>query len=100
MRYTEPGGLVELELELVAGDRLVASLSDDGIGIGPEDLPRVFEPLYRGANVGNRRGSGLGLSVVKSVIEGLGWEIACAPRRGGGTRFSVVIPLGAGTGAA
>jgi len=97
MRYTEPGGLVELELELVAGDRAVASLSDDGIGVPEEDRERVFEPLYRGSNVGNRRGSGLGLSVVKSVIEGLGWEIACAPRKGGGTRFSVVIPLGAGT---
>jgi len=100
MRYTEPGGLVELELELVAGDRAVASLSDDGIGVPEEDRERVFEPLYRGSNVGGRRGSGLGLSVVKSVIEGLGWEIACAPRKGGGTRFAVVIPLGAGAGKA
>jgi len=93
MRYTEPGGLVELEIELVAGNRLVVTIADDGIGIGTEDLPRVFEPLYRGSNVGQRHGTGLGLSVVKSVLEGLDWSIACAPREGGGTRFSVIIPL-------
>ncbi|MDP2790141.1 MAG: HAMP domain-containing sensor histidine kinase [Rectinemataceae bacterium] len=93
MRYTEPGGFIEMELERTAADRFVASISDNGLGVSPEDAPWIFEPLYRGHNVGKRRGSGLGLSVVKSVMEGQGWEIVCSPKAGGGTRFLVNIPL-------
>jgi len=93
MRYTESGGLIEMDIELIDGAKLVATLSDDGIGIQQADIPNVFDPLFRGGNVGNRVGSGLGLSVVKSVIEGQGWSIACSSLPDHGTRFSIIIPL-------
>lgn len=92
VRYTNPGGSIEFEIGN-SGKRVAASIADNGIGIPPEDIEHIFEPLSRGSNVGNRRGSGLGLSVVKSVADGLGWSIHPAPRPGGGTRFSVLIPL-------
>lgn len=93
MRYTEPGGSIEMDIELIDGEKLVATLSDDGIGIRQADIPTIFEPLYRGRNVGKRAGSGLGLSIVKSVIEGQGWSIACSSIPDQGTRFSVIVPL-------
>ncbi|MBL8966411.1 MAG: HAMP domain-containing histidine kinase [Spirochaetaceae bacterium] len=93
MRYTERGGSVVLELEGGAGG-FSASIIDDGIGIDPKDLSAVFDPFFRGRNVGTRLGSGLGLAVVKSAIDAHGWRIHCVSEPGLGTRFTVMIPCG------
>lgn len=62
------------------------SVEDRGAGIAPEDLSRIFERRYRGAD---SRGLGLGLYVVKRMCDRLGWSVAATSGAGGGTRFDV-----------
>jgi signal transduction histidine kinase len=70
-------------------------IADTGPGIPAVDLPRVFEELYRGANARGHEGSGLGLSLVRRVIDRHGGTIAVRSRRDGarGTVFTVSLPL-------
>jgi Signal transduction histidine kinase len=67
-------------------------VADDGPGIGPEDLPHVFEPFYRGSSSRREQGMGLGLSIVKTVVESHGWSIEARPREGRGVEFEISIP--------
>lgn|GEM_PF-2817939 len=92
VHYTVRGGSISLELG-VEGPCVLAAIADDGIGIDPADRESIFEPFFRGRNSAGRGGSGLGLAVVKSVIESHGWRIACASAPGTGTRFTVAIPV-------
>ena len=92
LRYTGSGGKISMELSKL-GDGLLVSMLDDGIGIAPEEVASIFDPFFRGRNVGARQGSGLGLAVVKSVIDSHGWGISCTSEPGIGTRFTVTIPL-------
>ncbi len=75
------------------GDTLVFEVSDNGIGISSEDLPRLFESFYRGCNVGNRPGSGLGLAIVKRSVDVHGGSIDVASHPGSGSVFRVRIPV-------
>ena len=73
-------------------------ISDSGIGIPVEDLPRVFECFYRGSNVGNKSGAGLGLAIVKKSVEAHGGLITLESQvgKGGGetgTTVTVTLPL-------
>ncbi len=92
LRYTKPGGGITMEIIHVGG-QISVSLCDDGIGIAAEDLASVFEPFFRGKNVGSRQGSGLGLAIAKSVADSHGWRISCTSDPGLETRFTVAIPL-------
>lgn len=71
LRYTGPGGRISMELSK-ADDQLLVFIRDDGIGIAPEEVASIFDPFFRGKNVGSRQGSGLGLAIVKSVIDSHG----------------------------
>lgn len=73
-------------------DEVVVSVQDEGIGIGPEDLPHVFEIFHRGPNAKGTEGHGLGLATVKAIVEGHGGRVLVAsePRRG--TTFTVFLP--------
>jgi signal transduction histidine kinase len=96
VRYTAKGGEIRFELDYAegaAGGVLLASLTDDGIGVAPEDRDSIFEPFFRGKNAAGRGGSGLGLAVVKNVIESHGWRIACVSAPDKGARFTVTIPI-------
>jgi signal transduction histidine kinase len=66
---------------------------DRGIGIPPEDLPRLQEAFYRASNVGERSGTGLGLAVVKTCVELHRGEIAIASQVDQGTTVTVTLPL-------
>jgi signal transduction histidine kinase len=66
---------------------------DQGIGIPPEDLPRLFQAFHRGTNTGQRSGTGLGLVIVKRCVDLHGGTIHIASRPGEGTRVTVVLPL-------
>jgi len=92
IRYTAKDGEIHFELEYAEGTLLV-SLVDDGIGIAPEDRTSIFEPFFRGKNASGRSGSGLGLAVVKNVMESHGWRIACVSAPDKGARFTVTIPI-------
>jgi two-component system, NtrC family, sensor kinase len=68
------------------------SIRDDGCGIALEDLPRIFEPFFTTKEIGT--GTGLGLSVCQSIIEGHGGKITAHARESGGAEFVVVLPIG------
>lgn len=74
-------------------DRYVIRVSDNGLGIPRDDLPRVFEPFFRGAHTSPIPGTGLGLAIVRRVVEVSGGKIAVDSQPGEGTTFVVSLPL-------
>ena len=88
IKYTAPGGRVEVT---VSGDETTAivSVADTGMGIPPLDRPRVWDRLYRGDQSRTERGLGLGLSLVKAVVEAHGGEVVLRSDVGVGSTFEV-----------
>lgn len=76
------------------GGAVVIAVEDEGPGIRPEDLPHIFEPFYRGRDAVDAqiRGSGLGLSLARRVVEAHGGTITVESRPGEGSTFSVRLP--------
>jgi signal transduction histidine kinase len=73
-------------------ENIMLSVEDNGSGIPPEVLPRIFEPLYSTKEIG--RGTGLGLSIIRDIITGhLGGEITLETKVGQGTTFKVSFPV-------
>jgi two-component system phosphate regulon sensor histidine kinase PhoR len=95
VKYTPAGGTVEVASGPSAAGGAVFSVSDDGPGIAPEHLPRIFERFYRVDKARSRDlgGTGLGLSIVKHLAEGMGARVSVESTLGKGTRFTVTVPL-------
>lgn len=94
-KYTDRGGRIELSAEVEAGCRLVITVRDNGIGIEPQMLPRLFEMFSQDQDVLQRAegGLGIGLALVKGIIELHGGTVAAAsPGPGQGSTFSVILP--------
>jgi len=93
IRYTPSGGSVELRMD-VEGDEVMVEVEDTGIGIGEADLPRVFDEFYRSFQARQLvpGGSGLGLPIVKAVVERHGGRIVLESREGKGTCAKVWLP--------
>lgn len=89
INYGKEGGQVNVNSYSVE-DRVMVEVSDDGIGISAEHLPRLFERFYRVGSSRSRHegGSGLGLAIVKHIIEAHGQAITVVSVPNGGTRFS------------
>jgi signal transduction histidine kinase len=68
-------------------------VEDQGIGISAEEQARIFEPFYRGQNVGVIRGTGIGLSIVKEIIDQHQGAISLDSELGRGTRVTVSLPI-------
>jgi two-component system OmpR family sensor kinase len=95
LRHTPPGGDVELRAELKS-DEILMSVRDTGVGIPPEHLPFVFDRFYKvdPARAGNHgSGSGLGLSVVKAIVERHGGTVSASSQLGVATIFTIRLPL-------
>ena len=92
VKYSSPGQPMLLMVER-AGDEAVFSVCDQGIGISAEDQKFVFEAFYRGKNIGDRPGSGLGLVVVKRCVEFHAGSILLHSLPGEGTTVTVRVPL-------
>jgi two-component system phosphate regulon sensor histidine kinase PhoR len=90
--YGRPGGTCTVS-SFALGDQLVVEVSDDGIGISAEHLPRLFERFYRvgKSRARNEGGSGLGLAIVKHIIEAHGQTITVKSTEGKGTVFSFTL---------
>ena len=69
------------------------SILDNGPGVADEDLPRLFEPFYRGRDSHGRDGHGLGLAIAQRVIHAHGGRISAQLRSEGGLRMDIVLPL-------
>jgi signal transduction histidine kinase len=89
VNFTGPDGAVTLRLAEM-GDRLELQVRDTGVGIPPEALPAIFEP-YRQAH-GRRLGSGLGLAVVKGLVEAHHGTVSVHSAPGQGSCFTVELP--------
>ena len=94
VKYCPEGSEVQVRLE-TRRESIVVKVADNGPGIPPEDLPHVFEKMYRVEKEGTRavEGSGLGLSIAKRIVELHGGQMAVDSTMGKGTTFSVRLPL-------
>jgi len=92
IKYSPAGGVIEFRVRVAAGDAAF-EVTDRGIGIPPEDQPRLFETFHRARNVGNISGTGLGLAIVKKSLDLHGGTIRFDSAPGRGTRFHVAVPL-------
>ena len=95
-KWSPAGGRVGVSLQADSAWRL--TVTDQGPGIAPEDLPRVFERFYRAPTARSMPGSGLGLAIVKRVINTHGGTIELSSPPGGGTKVEIVLPLEHGSG--
>ncbi len=87
-----PEGTIRIGARAVDEEQIELTVSDDGIGIPPENLSRVFDPFFT-TRLG-KGGSGLGLSIVSSLVENvLGGRISVSSQPGLGTQFRIRIPL-------
>jgi len=94
-KYTPPHGHMQLSMS-AAGDEATLAVADDGEGITPELLPRVFDLFSQGERKPDRAqgGLGLGLALVRSLVQLHGGSVdASSPGRGGGSIFTMKLPL-------
>lgn len=94
VKYSPAGGVVEMEIGPVEGG-VELVVRDRGVGIPEADADRVFQAFHRGSNVGEIPGTGLGLMIVRRCVEVHGGRIGFRSREGGGTSFSVWLPVSA-----
>jgi len=92
IKYTPAGGRVDVEIRR-SGDRAVLRVRDTGQGIAPNELPRIFDRLFRGDRSRAERGLGLGLSLVKAIVEAHGGSVEVESEVGRGATFTVSLPL-------
>jgi two-component system, OmpR family, sensor kinase len=93
IKYTAPGGRIGVEVK-PDGSHASLSISDTGIGISPEDQAKIFDRFYRVSTDRGETGSGLGLSIVKSICSAHGGNISVESRPEHGSIFCVELPLG------
>jgi two-component system, OmpR family, phosphate regulon sensor histidine kinase PhoR len=94
VKYSKAGGTVFLRAESKP-DGVRLSVADQGAGISPDDLPRIFERFYRAdkSRSGEQSGTGLGLSIVKHIAQLHGGTVEAKSELGKGTTISVTLPV-------
>jgi len=94
IKYNRPGGAVKITIH-TKDQSAVVEIADTGIGIGPEDLPHIFDRFYRVDKSRSRLqgGSGLGLAIVKKIIEEHDGTISVTSTAGKGSTFFITLPL-------
>ena len=92
IKYTASGGQVTLTATR-DDQHIVLIVTDTGVGIPPDDLPHIWDRLYRGDTSRSQRGLGLGLSLVKAIVQAHRGEVAVSSQLGRGARFSLTLPL-------
>lgn len=107
IKFTPPGGLVRIAVRIAPSGSPTLAVSDTGVGIGPEELPRIFERFYRGdpartrsdgGGGGATEGAGLGLSIAKWIAEEHRAEMLVSSRPGSGTEVKVEFPAATASG--
>jgi signal transduction histidine kinase len=88
LKYTTAGGRVDVEVAR-DGEWAVLSVRDSGVGIPPEELPRIWDRLFRGDASRTERGLGLGLSLVRAIVAAHGGSVDVASKPGEGSTFTV-----------
>jgi signal transduction histidine kinase len=93
IKYSPKGGVIGLDLAYYPEGQVEIQVSDQGIGILPEDQAHIFEVFHRGRNVGLLAGTGLGLSIVKQSVDQHNGTIEVHSAPNIGTTFKVTLPL-------
>jgi signal transduction histidine kinase len=91
LKYSPSNVGVDLKLACEP-EQVIFQVIDKGIGISVVDRKHLFEPFYRGSNIANLPGTGLGLSVVKTLVDLHGGHIDIESEVGKGTTFTVMLP--------
>jgi two-component system OmpR family sensor kinase len=91
VKYSPAGGLIRVTA-LEEGVQLAVAIEDHGIGIPEKDQKRVFEPYYRGSNTSGIVGSGVGLYLVRTIVDLHGGTVSLGSQEGAGSRFTVRLP--------
>ena len=92
LRYTKDGDTISISC-MQEKDSVKVCVCDTGIGMAEKDLQRIFDLFYRASNSRREQGLGIGLSVVKTVIDAHGWKIDVESELGKGSSFIITIPL-------
>ena len=91
LRFTPKGGHIIISCKVVK-NAVIITVEDNGCGIKPEDLPRIFEPFYQSSNCADA-GTGIGLALTKQMTEAMGGSIEVTSQPGEGTSFVLTLPL-------
>jgi len=93
-KFSPQGGRITVSVEQAKGE-LKISVTDTGLGIPGKDLPHIFEKFYRADNASTMaiRGTGLGLGIVKYIVESHGGKISVESKLGKGSTFSFTLPI-------
>ena len=92
VKYSPIGSTIDLVLSY-QDEKVIFLLKDRGIGIPVADQQRLFKPFHRGGNVGDIPGNGLGLALVKKLVDLHGGQISVVSEVGVGTTFAIALPL-------
>ena len=92
VKYTQRGGRIEIAAAR-EGRYAVVTVTDTGAGIPADELPHIWDRLYRGDKSRAERGLGLGLSLVKAIVEAHGGRVSVRSTLGEGSRFELRLPL-------
>jgi signal transduction histidine kinase len=97
IKYGERGGWIGIRATQ-AGQEVLVTIADRGIGIAPAEHARIFEPFYRAPDViaAQIQGAGLGLSLVKRIVEAHGGRVLVESAPGSGSEFTVALPAASG----
>jgi len=94
IKYTPEGGRIGMTFWPGANKTVRIILSDSGIGIPKDEIPRLFTEFFRASNVQNAIGTGLGLTIVKEIVDQHGGQIQVESEEGLGTTFVIHLPFG------
>lgn len=92
IKYTNEETMVEVESRLDAAGNIHVVVLDRGPGVSDSDLEAIFEPFYRGRQLGESVGFGLGLAIAKRAVTAHGGQVSAVYRQGGGLRVEIELP--------
>jgi two-component system phosphate regulon sensor histidine kinase PhoR len=94
LKYTPPGGRIDVRLER-RGDDAAIVVADSGIGMSQQDVERLFERFFRASTAIDNAipGVGLGLSIVKAIVDLHGGDVTVESTEGAGTTFELLLPM-------
>jgi signal transduction histidine kinase len=102
LKFTPAGGIVTISTGTIRtgttptgpdGPRAVLEVTDNGVGIPADELPRVFDRFWRGRAAAQTSGSGIGLAVAAEIVAAHGGTLTAASEQGQGTRLTLTLPV-------